>query len=302
MKNHVFAAPSTRRYAREQGVPLSEIDGNGPSGRVLKDDVDRYLKEEKEEAETDVELEPTIATEITASTMDEEVVEPLRGLRRTIAKNMQQSKQKIPHVTSGFEADATELVGLKKRLDKKYEEVHITYTAILVKAVVPALKDFPLVNASVDMDEDTITKHQYYNIGVATHTENGLIVPIIKNVDKKSLVEVAADLTAKVEAARKRDIAPDDLRNGTFTITNTGSHGDHGTFGTPIIRYPEAGILGIGTIEEKPVAVKGEMEIQKRIGFSFSYDHRLVDGITAGQFMERIIKGIEDPDMLLSQL
>jgi pyruvate dehydrogenase E2 component (dihydrolipoamide acetyltransferase) len=214
---------------------------------------------------------------------------------------MQRSKQEIPHVTSGFEADATELVDLKERLDGKHD-AHITYTALLVKAVVPALKEFPLVNASVDMEAGEITKYESYNIGVATHTDDGLIVPVVKDADEKSLVEVAEELNATVESAREREISPADLQGGTFTITNTGSHGGHGTFGTPIIRHPEAAIMGVGAIEEKPVAVDGELTVQERIGFSFSYDHRLVDGVTAGQFMEHVIEGVEDPDILLSRL
>lgn len=293
----VFAAPSTRRYARKQGVDLAAVEGSGPGGRALREDVDAYL-------ETAEAAEPT-ATAETETAVDQEeddvVVEPLRGLRRTIAENMQQSSREIPHVTSGFEADATALVDLKERLDDKHD-AHITYTAILVKAVVPALRDFPLVNASIDMEAGEITKYNYYNVGVATHTEDGLIVPVVKRVGEKSLVEVAEDLQAKVEGAREREIAPDDLQGGTFTITNTGSHGGHGTFGTPIIRHPEAAILGVGAIDEQPVAVDGELQVQERIGFSFSYDHRLVDGVTAGQFMEHVIEGIEDPDLLLARL
>jgi len=125
---------------------------------------------------------------------------------------------------------------------------------------------------------------------------------VIDDADEKSLVEVAEELNATVEAAREREISPADLQGGTFTVTNTGSHGGHGTFGTPIIRHPEAAIMGVGAIEETPVAVDGELTVQERIGFSFSYDHRLVDGVTAGQFMEHVIEGIEDPDILLSRL
>ena len=315
----VFAAPSTRRYAREQGVDLADVDGTGPGGRVLQEDVDAFLEaQEAEPAEpavvttpepdVDAAAEPEAPDEAEAAgaaAVDEsgreKTVEPLRGLRRTIAENMQRSKQEIPHVTSGFEADATELVGLKERLDGKHD-AHITYTALLVKAVVPALKEFPLVNASVDMEAGEIIKYESYNIGVATHTDDGLIVPVVKDADEKSLVEVATELNATVEAAREREISPADLQGGTFTITNTGSHGGHGTFGTPIIRHPEAAIMGVGAIEEKPVAVDGDLTVQERIGFSFSYDHRLVDGVTAGQFMEHVIEGVEDPDILLSRL
>lgn len=304
----VFAAPSTRRYAREEGVDISAVEGTGPSGRVLREDIDRYVEQGGAEA-TAASATPSGAgeTEPAATGMGQEtgqpdVKEPLTGLRRTIAKNMQHASTEIPHVTSGFEADATALVDLKERLDAKHDDVNITYTAIILKAVVPALKEFPLVNASVAMDEEEIIKHQYYNIGVATHTEDGLIVPVIENVDQKSLVQVAEDLNETVEAARNRTVDPGDLQGGTFTITNTGSHGGHGTFGTPIINHPEAAIMGMGRISEKAVAVDGEVQVQDRIGFSFSYDHRLIDGVTAGQFMESVIEGVEDTDLLLSRI
>ena len=296
----VFAAPSTRRYAREKGVDLAAVEGTGPNGRVLEEDVDRHLEADEDTAETAPPTEPAETTPA-PETGDREVREPLRGLRRTIAENMQRSKQEIPHVTSGFEADAGELVDLKERLDEKHD-AHITYTAILVKAVVPALQEFPLVNASIDMEAEEITKHQYYNIGVATHTEDGLIVPVIKDADRKSIVEIAEELSETVEKARNREISPGDLQGGTFTITNTGSHGGHGTFGTPIIKHPEAAILGVGAIDEKPVAVDGEVVVRDRIGFSFSFDHRLIDGVTAGQFVETVIEGVEDPDVLFARL
>ncbi|MFB6109840.1 MAG: dihydrolipoamide acetyltransferase family protein, partial [Halodesulfurarchaeum sp.] len=262
----VFAAPSTRKYAREEGVDISAVEGTGPSGRVLREDVDRYVERGGAESAATTAADSTATATGTGAATDAsgapaggetdqpEVREPLSGLRRTIAKNMQHASDEIPHVTSGFEADATALVDLKERLDAKHEDVNVTYTAIVLKAVVPALKEFPLVNASVDMDEEEIIKHQYYNIGVATHTEDGLIVPVIENVDRKSLVEVARDLNETVEAARNRTIDPGDLQGGTFTITNTGSHGGHGTFGTPIINHPEAAIMGMGRIDEKAVA------------------------------------------------
>ena len=304
--DRVFAAPSTRKYARKQGVDLGDVAGTGPGGRILRDDVDRHLENEEGDGDTDdarsAVPDQTAGDETPSDTDTKDVAEPLRGLRRTIAENMQQSVREIPHVTSGFEADATALVGLKERLDEKHEGTRITYTSILVKALIPALKEYPLVNASIDMAAEEITKHHYYNIGVATHTEDGLVVPVIDDVDQKPLIKVAEELERKVEAARNREIKPAELRGGTFTVTNTGSHGSHGTFGTPIIRNPEAGILGVGTIEEKPIAVEGEPEIRDRINFSFSFDHRLVDGVTAGQFMERFIEGIEDPDVLLSRL
>lgn len=295
----IFAAPSTRSYARKRNVDLNNIAGSGPGGRILRADIDEHL-ERSASSRASMSI-PEGGNSTNEAGDDEIIVEQLRGLRRTIAQNMQQSSREIPHVTSGFEADATSLVDLKERLNDKHD-VDITYTAILIKAVVPGLKAFPLVNASIDMEAGEITKYGYYNIGVATHTDDGLIVPVIDHVDEKSLAEVAMELNETVAAARERDIAPEKLRGGTFTITNTGSHGGHGTFGTPIIRHPEAAILGVGQIDEQIVPVDGKPAVQDRIGFSFSYDHRLVDGVTAGQFMEHVIEGIEDPDLLFTRL
>lgn len=320
----VFAAPSTRRYAREQGVSLAAIEGSGPNGRVLREDVDEHIETSTATDPVDsgaTTADPTGGTAIddgptatmgttevstTGSTRrdegDREVRRPLRGLRRTIAENMTRSARTIPHVTSGFECSAERLVSLKERLDAKHDQ-RITYTPILAKAVVPGLREFPTVNASVDDDAEEIVEKHYYNVGVAVHTDAGLLVPVVKDVDRKSIVEIAAELEELVEAARERTIDAADLRGGTFTITNVGSHGGHGTFGTPIINHPEAAIMGVGAIEDKPIAVsESDFEIEKRLSLSLSYDHRIIDGVTAGEFAEHVIEGIEDPDVLLSRL
>jgi pyruvate dehydrogenase E2 component (dihydrolipoamide acetyltransferase) len=311
-----FAAPSTRRYAREQGVDLTAVEGSGPGGRVLREDVDAYVERQSAEGEEPAAArgsvddgsaagstatpEPAGSVEIDES--GEVVRRPLRGLRKTVAENMVRSKQTIPHVTSGYEADARDLVALKERLDEKLD-TRITYTALVLKAVVPALEEFPLLNASIDDEADEIVEKHYYNVGVATHTEDGLMVPVIEDVDEKSIEELGAELADLVERTRERSVDLSELRGGTFTVTNTGSHGGHGTFGTPIIRHPESAIMGVGRIQNKPVAVSDtEMEVRKVIPLTLSYDHRLIDGVTAGQFMEYVIEAIEDSDVLLSRL
>lgn len=299
-RDRVFAAPSTRRYARENDVDISEVEGTGPNGRVLEEDIDRYLGE-LDEAESVPAGDRGVA-EQRVDDFEAESRRPLRGIRKQIAENMTKSMSEIPHVTSGFEADATELVALKERLDEKHE-ANITYTPILVKAVIPALKEYPLVNASLDMESEEIIEKHYYNIGVATDTEAGLMVPVIKDADEKSIVEIARELDDVVERARDRSIDIAELQGGTFTITNVGGQGTHGTFGTPIINHPEAAILGVGRIQKQPVAVDADtVRVRDRIGFSLSFDHRLIDGALASQFMESVIAGIEDPDVLLSRL
>lgn len=296
-KERVFAAPSTRRYARKMGVDLNLVSGTGPNGKVLQKDIDRHINKGSQST-IDGRSSPNQAS---GSTGEDNIREPLRGLRKSIADNMQTSMREIPHVTSGFEANAEELISLKQRLNESHD-IPITYTAILIKATVPALKEFPIVNSSIDMEANEIIKHQDYNIGVATHTDDGLIVPVIKNLDEKSLVEVAEELATNVEAAHERSLEPSTLQDGTFTITNMGSHTNYGTFGTPIIRHPEAAILGVNQIQEKTVAINGECEIKNTISVSFSFDHRLIDGVIANQFVEYILEGIEDTDLLLSRL
>ena len=300
----VFAAPSTRRYAREEGVDLSEIDGSGPDGRVLREDIDEHAggAEGAETAETG-NLHPSVDIEPTTVDEDESRAErrDLSGLRGQIAENMSRSTTVTAQLTSEFEADATELVALKDRLDDKHDQ-HITYTPILLKAVVPALKEFPLVNASIDDSTKEIVEKHYYNVGFATHTENGLMVPVIDDIDGKSIVEVATELEDLAEQARDRSIDLADLSGGTFSVTNLALDGDHRTGGTPVINHPEAAIMGIEPIREKPIAVDGEVEVQPRLSLSLSFDHRLIDGVTANRFMEHVIEGIEDPDVLLSRL
>ncbi len=301
-EGRVFAAPSTRRYAREEGVDLSEIDGSGPDGRVLREDIDEHAEGEEEAPEIEA-LHPSLDIEPTSIDEDESRSErrDLSGLRGQIAQNTVRSKNVTAHLTSGFEADAEELVSLKDRLDEKHD-VHITYTPILLKAVVPALKEFPLVNASIDDSTGEIVEKHYYNMGFATHTEDGLMVPVIKDIDQKSIVEVAEEVLDLSEQARDRSIDYEDMQGGTFSVTNLALDGEHRTSGTPVINHPEAAIMGIGPIQEKPVAVDGEVKVRQRVPLSFSFDHRLIDGVTANRFMESIIEGVEDPDILLSRL
>lgn len=305
--DRIFAAPNTRRYAREEGVDLVDVDGSGPNGRVLREDIETRL--EADQAETTEGQAETIAhptVEIKPTAIDEDEARSTRselsGLQEQIAETMTRSATLIPQLTGGFEADATALVDLKDRLDEKHD-IHITYTPLFVKAVVPALQEFPLINASLDETTDEIVEKHYYNIGFATDTDDGLIVPVIEDVDSKSIVEVAEELNDLAAQARDRSIDATNVQGGTFTVTNLATHGDHRTFGTPVINHPEAAIMGIGPIRKKPVVTEDdEIEARHRISLTLSYDHRLIDGVLANRFMEHVIETIEDPDLLLSRL
>lgn len=309
----VFAAPSTRRYAAERGVDLQDVEGSGPGGRITRGDVDAHLEARQAAAPAEptptAEPEPEGPAEGTFQETPEGPVvrKPFTGLRRTIADNMSRSWANVPRVTSGSSVPAKRFIELRENLNEKHD-VNITYTALMVKAVVPALKAFPMVNAEIDEENDEIVEKKYYHIGVATNTEAGLLVPVIRNADQKSIVEIAEELGGIVEQARDRSIDLENLRGSTFTITNTGSHGGgdsgtRGTFGTPIVNHPEVAILGMSRIRNEVVPVNDEdMEVQKRLPLTFSYDHRLIDGITAGRFMGMVTSSIEDPDLLLARI
>ncbi|ELZ27994.1 dihydrolipoamide acetyltransferase [Halogeometricum pallidum JCM 14848] len=324
-EGRVFAAPRTRAYAREEGVDVSDIDGSGPNGRVLREDIEARLSGSDRSADETSEASaseaaggegdasggaanaishPTTEIEPVPIDEDEERSErrELSGLRGQVAENMTRSASIIPQLTSGFRADASELIELKERLDGAHD-VHVTYTPILLKAVVPALKEFPMVNGSVDDTTGEIVEKHYYNVGFATDTEDGLMVPVIEDIDRKSIVEVAREMNDLAERARDRSISGEEMRGGTFTVTNLATHGEHRTFGTPVINHPEAAIMGIGRIRKEPVATADdEVEVRPQIDFYLSYDHRLVDGVKANEFMEYVIEGVEDNDVLLGRL
>ncbi|WP_255197614.1 dihydrolipoamide acetyltransferase family protein [Halorarius litoreus] len=287
--DRVFAAPSTRRYAREQGVDITRVAGSGPNGRVLRADIDAHS--------ASAEQPPRSA----GDERREVVRRPLSPTRRTIAENMVQSRREIPHATSVFEADAEALVAAKERLDAEHD-VHVTYTPLFLKAVVAGLQAVPVMNAELDSETDEVLEKRFYNVGVAIHTDHGLLVPVIEDVDEKSVVDLAVELESLVERARDRSLTPAAFTDGTFTLTNTGSHGGHSLFGTPIINPPQTGILGVSGIRNEPVAVDDRtIAVRKRLYLSLSYDHRLVDGVTAGEFMERVIDRIESPEKLVRE-
>lgn len=286
--DRVFAAPSTRRYAREQGVDISRVSGSGPNGRVLRADIDAHAGESG----------PTKAQTVSNSDGGDIRRRSLSTTRQTIAENMVQSRRNIPHATSVFEADAEGLVATKERLDAG-ADVHVTYTPLFLKAIVGGLQAVPIMNAELDPERDEVLEKQFYNVGVAVHTDHGLVVPVVDDVDEKSVLELAHELETLISRARDRSLAPSDFEGGTFTLTNTGSHDGRSLFGTPIINPPQTGILGVSGIRNEPVATDDRtISVRKRLFLSLSYDHRLVDGVTAGEFMDCVIDRLEAPDTM----
>lgn len=289
----VLATPSTRRLAREFGVEISRIVGSGPGGRIMDEDIKKFAEVKSETApET---LPPVAMPEIK---MAEERI-PIKGIRKTIGERMTRSLFSAPHVVSMDEADVTELVKLREKEKKLAEEkgIKLTYLAFIVKAVTVALKQHPYLNASLDPKKNEIVLKRYYNIGIAVDTPEGLMVPVIKDADRKSIMELARVSEKLADEARTRKIKLPDLKGNTFTITNIGSIG--GIFSTPIINPPDVAILGIHRIRDMPVVIDGEIKIRKILPIVLSFDHRVLDGAQAARFMNTLIEHLKDPDLLL---
>lgn len=290
----VRAIPSVRKLAKELGVNLARVKGTGIDGRIRREDVLRVADEQK--ARQQPAPAPSVKTE--------EAVErvSLSRLRRTIAAAMVRSAFTAPHVTSHDETDATRLQEIvrRERPPAEAQGVHLTLLPFVVKAVIAGLKAEPYLNAELDMEAGEVLLKKHYHIGIATDTPEGLLVPVVRDADRKSVLELAREFAALGEKARSRTATLDELRGSTFTITNYGALG--GYFGTPIINPPEVAILGLGRVQEKPVARDGQVVIRPMLPLSLSFDHRLIDGATAQRFLNHVMARLEDPDLLLLEL
>ncbi len=315
-KKRVIATPTVRRIARELDVNLLLVEGSGKNGRVLEEDVRSFVnkKGKKQGAISDhgVHLQSAATVEttidkpfapITQKVNSQEKRVPLRGLRRSIANKMTTSTTVAAQSTILEEIDVTQLVSLRKQMAEKAKEkgVHLTYLPFIVKAVVPALKKFEYLNSSLDDQSEEIVLKYDYNIGIATDTENGLLVPVVKNANQKSLVDIASEISGLVEKARSQKITMEEISGGTFTITNIGATGV-GIFGTPVINHPEAAILAIHRIQKKPVVVNNQIVIRDMLGLSLSFDHRILDGAMASYFLKQIIQYLEQPNLLFMEM
>ena len=290
----VLATPAVRKKAREMGINIAEVKGSGPGGRVLFPDLNVQTTTSTEQAE----IQPAIVPQ---KGLEERT--PLRGIRRAVARNMRKSKDTAAHFTVHDEVDMSSLDRLKDAAESMAtaEDVKITYLPIIIKCLIPALKEFPILNSSLDDDsEEIVTKH-YYNIGIAVDTEDGLIVPVIKNADQKNIWELAAEIKDLAERARSHDLKLEEVQGGTFTVTSVGNIG--GAMATPIIRWPEVAILGVMKGKLRPVVIEEngtpEIAIRRMMFLSISVDHRIVDGATVARFLNRLIQYIENPGLVL---
>ncbi len=285
-----LAAPSVRRLAREKDVDIDQVPGSGPAGRVVAEDVESFAKGEKPAAA------PTAERREYPSGGEERF--KLKGLRRKISERLTESQHRAVHVTHVDEVDATRLVALRKAAKERApEDVKVTYLPFIIKALIATLREYPMFNAYLDEDAGEIAYRYDYHVGVAVATDRGLLVPVIRDADRKSVVELAREMVEKAEATRKASIGPDDLQGSTITITNYGAIG--GLFATPVINYPESAILGVGGIKERPVAVVGEVEIRPMMYAGITFDHRITDGAEGAAFMNTLKSYLEEPGLIL---
>jgi pyruvate dehydrogenase E2 component (dihydrolipoamide acetyltransferase) len=298
------AAPHVRRLAREIGVDIHSVLGSGPGGRISEDDVKICAKNALAAATAAAQsprgsfVEPDLP-DFSKWGKTERV--SMRGVRRKTAEHLRQAWNTIPHVTQQDRADITELEQLRAKFAPRAEEAggKMTVTAIALKVCASALKVFPQFNASIDMGKEEIIYKQYINIGVAVDTDRGLLVPVIHDVDKKNIVELAAEMTQLSKKARDKKLTPEEMQGGTFTITNLGGIG--GTGFSPIVNHPEVAILGLSRSRMEPEWVNNKFEPRLILPLSLSYDHRLIDGADAARFLRWIAEAFEQPFLLSVQ-
>jgi pyruvate dehydrogenase complex dihydrolipoamide acetyltransferase long form len=293
----VAAGPAIRRFAREVGVELAGVVGTGPHGRITREDVLSVVRETAVVARSTKKSAKAGSTESDA--WGPVRIEKLPKIRRTIAAKMHESWTTVPRVTNFDDADVTELEHIRQSSKDDYaaKGVKLTSLPFLIKSVAMALKEHPTINASLDMEAERVIYKEYINIGIAVDTDRGLVVPTLRDADKLSIPDIARNLATMADKVRTGDFGIDDLRGGTFTISNLGAIG--GTYSTPIINVPEVAILLVGRSRQMPIVVKDEVKIRLMMPLSLSYDHRLVDGGAAARFLNEVISYLEAPSRLL---
>ncbi|MFH1748489.1 MAG: dihydrolipoamide acetyltransferase family protein [Planctomycetota bacterium] len=318
----VVAAPATRRLAREMKIDIRQVPPTGPGGRVTPDDVKRFAEQGSvptpaaetltpKEREQRAEAEVAARAAGTIPFLDLEPLpdfsqwgpvekEQLRSIRRKVARKMVTSMILVPHVAHMDDADVTLLEEFRKREKQRRGELpggHLTLLSFVIKAVTAGLRAAPAFNASLDPFKEEIIYKKYYNIGIAVDTGRGLIVPVIRDTDRKSILRISAEIEEVAGKAREGNLEVADLRGGTFTITNVGPLG--GTALIPTINYPEVAILGMGRVQEKPVVVDGQIVIRKILPLTLAFDHRIADGADAARFVSEMVRQLSDPNLLL---
>lgn len=303
----VLATPSTRRLAREVGIDINSLSGSGLAGRVTREDVMAssggvdLVPSAPMKSNFSAPAIPRPAYQGPAGATEERV--PLIGIRKKIAENLQMAKQIIPHFTLMDEAEVTELVAMRESLKEFAEKsgTKITYLPFVMKAMIASIRQFPMFNASIDDAAKEIVYKKYFNVGFAADTPNGLVVPVIKNADQKTLLELSQEIIDLSKRARDGKLKPDEMKGATITITNIGSVG--GTYATPIINHPEVAILGMYKISDRlHLLPDGKVGSQKVMNFTITADHRLIDGAVAANFLKTFIGKIQKPGLLMMEM
>ncbi|USK30391.1 2-oxo acid dehydrogenase subunit E2 [Bacillus sp. CMF21] len=308
----IIAMPSVRKYAREKGVEIRQVSGSGKNGRIGKEDIDAFLEGGSKPAETQTEAPQTEAkeekTEQKAPAKQAvpegdfpETREKMSPMRKAISKAMVNSKQTAPHVTLMDEVDVTKLVSHRKQFKGVAAEqgIKLTYLPYVVKALTSALKKYPVLNTSIDDKTEEVIQKHYYNIGIAADTEKGLMVPVVKNAERKSIFDISDEINGLATKARDGKLSAAEMKGASCTITNIGSAG--GQWFTPVINHPEVAILGIGRIAEKAIVVDGEIVAAPVLALSLSFDHRMIDGATAQNALNHIKRLLNDPQLILME-
>ncbi len=312
----VLAMPSVRKLARDLSVTIGLVPGTGPGGRVLAEDVRAFIDQPKpqkgtqtsthfghDEVDAELDHDATKIAETSLSIPEQgDIRVPLRGLRRKIAAHMVESVSKIPHVTTFDEVEISSLVSLRSRLKPLALErgVKLTYLPFILKATASLLGRYPYLNSSFDEETQEIVVHASRNIGVATATAAGLMVPVVKNVDRLSVLDLAIEIDRLVSRARDRKATLEELKGSTFSVTNIGVVG--GTAATPIINYPDSAILGVYRLTEKPVVIDGELAVGQVLPLTLTFDHRIIDGETGARFLSELCGLLADPDRLILEM
>lgn len=298
-KGRALAAPYTRKIARDHGVDIDLIEGTGTAGRVTEEDVIRFAKSGGESTEATPTPTPTETPETSAVETVEADVIPFKGIRKQIAKKMSQSLLTIPHVTHFEEIDMTNLLEYRKEL--KAIDVNISVVAFFIKALAVSLKDFPIFNAKLDEENEVIRLEKVVHMGLATDSEQGLIVPVLRDAHKKSLRQIHADMKELTKKTQEGKLSGKEMSGSTFTISNVGPMGSIGA--TPIINYPETGLIAFHKTKKMPVVNENdEIVIRSMMNISMSFDHRVADGGTAVAFTNRFKTLIENPKLLMLEL
>ncbi|MCQ6275109.1 2-oxo acid dehydrogenase subunit E2 [Bacillus sp. V3B] len=304
---NVVAMPSVRKYARDNGIDIRLVAGSGKNGRILKEDVDSFS--------TGGAVQPTVDSQQAEAPKTEETVtaqaipqgqypetrEKMSGMRKAIAKAMVNSKHTAPHVTLMDEIDVTKLVAHRKKFKEvaANKGIKLTFLPYVVKALTSALREFPALNTSIDDEAGEVVHKHYYNIGIAADTDRGLVVPVVKDADRKSTFAISNEINELGAKARDGKLAPDEMKGASCTISNIGSAG--GQWFTPVINHPEVAILGIGRIAQKPIVQDGEIVAAPVLALSLSFDHRMIDGATAQNALNHIKRLLNDPELLLME-